>query len=130
MMIKVIINPDLEKEMIAYIKKIKNKNKNKNKNNNPINNPINNNEIIQKEENKENIQNNFNKIEKKNPKKMNVKKKNKIVIKKNHRKKEATINLETMTNKDLFNFFNDNMVIEYHSDSENDDDYMNGNIYI
>ena len=61
---------------------------------------------------------------------MNVKKQNKIEIKKNHRKKETTINLETMTNKDLFNFFDDSIVIEYHSDSSenNDDDNINGSI--
>ena len=35
-----------------------------------------------------------------------------------------------MTNKDLFNFFDDSIVIEYHSDSSenNDDDNINGSI--
>ena len=118
---KVIINPDLEKEMIAYIKNLKNNKKKYN----PLNNYGNNDKI----ENKENLGNNCNKIEKKISK--NINNKNKIKNKKNNNHiKETTINLENMTNKDLFNFFNDNMVIEYNSDSENDDDYINGNIYI
>ena len=117
---QVIINPNLEKEMIAYIKNRKNNNKKYN--------PLINYKTNDKIESKENLGNNIKIIETKIPKNMNNK--NKIKNKKNNHIKEDIINLETMTNKDLFNFFNDNMVIEYHSDSENDDDYINGNIYI
>ena len=125
---KVIINPDLEKEMIAYIKNLKN-NKKKYNPLNTVMNSLNNYGNNDKIENKENLGNNINKIEKKISK--NINNKNKIKNKKNNNHiKETTINLENMTNKDLFNFFNDNMVIEYNSDSENDDDYINGNIYI
>ena len=110
---KVIINPELEKEMENFIK------------NGGISNKI----IINE---KENIQNNQNEIEvlesnvksENEPKKL--KKKNKKPKKETNYGKlgEKSINLENMTNKELFNFiFNDNMVIEYHSDSsENNDD--------
>ena len=110
---KVIINPELEKEMENFIK------------NGGISNKI----II---EEKENIQKNQNEIEvlessaksENEPKKL--KKKNKKPKKEANYDKlgENSINLESMTNKELFNFiFNDNMVIEYHSDSsENNDD--------
>ena len=110
---KVIISPELEKEMEDFIK----------------NGSINNKAII---EEKENIQNNQNEIgvlepsakSENDPKK--IKKKNKKSKKETNFDKlgEKSINLESMTNKELFNFiFNDNMVIEYHSDSsENNDD--------
>ena len=118
---KVILNSDLEKEMEEFIK-----NKNVEK--------IEINSVIKTEkEDKENIQNNYNEIEglnhikmKKKKKNNNQKIKNEIRAKKPelNENKEKAIDLETITNKELFNFiFNDNMVIEYHSDSsENNDD--------
>ena len=100
---RVIINEDLEKEMEEYIR----------------NQNIQNNSIIKDEkEEKENIPNIICEIEGLNPKKMkkkNKKTKNQI---KSPKPDENPINLEKMTNKELFNFiFNDNMVIEYQSDS-------------
>ena len=118
---KVVINSDLEKEMEEFIK-----NKNVEK--------IEINSVIKTEkEDKENIQSNYNEIEglnhikmKKKKKNNNQKIKNEIRAKKPelNENKEKAIDLETITNKELFNFiFNDNMVIEYHSDSsENNDD--------
>ena len=108
---RVVINSDLEKEMEEF-------NKNKNVEKVEIN-PVIKEEKEEKEE-KENIQNNFNEIEGLNHKKMKIKAQ-KPELKEN---KEKAIDLETITNKELFNFiFNDNMVIEYHSDSsENNDD--------
>ena len=114
---KVILNSDLEKEMEEFIKNktvenIKKTSVNKEK----------------KEVEKENIQNNYNEIEGLNKKKIKKKNKNKNKKIKNEKKakkqEEKAIDLETITNKELFNFiFNDNMVIEYHSDSsENNDD--------
>ena len=118
---RVIINPDLEKEMENFIKNSKNGNFPKIE--------------VNKEykEQKENIQINCNEIEGLNVKK--VKKKNKKKNKEKNGKKEKeekekAVDLENMTNKELFNFiFNDNMVIEYHSDSSenNDEDYCSGN---
>ena len=114
---RVIINPDLEKEMENFIKNAKNGIFPKTE--------------VNKEykEQKENFQINCNEIEGLNVKKM--KKKNKKKNKEKNGKKETeekekAVDLENMTNKELFNFiFNDNMVIEYHSDSSenNDDDY-------
>ena len=106
---RVIISTDLEKEMEEYIR---------NKN-------IQSHKIINDEKNeKENIQNIICEIEGLEPKilkKKNIKTKNPA---KSPRSEEKVINLEKMTNKELFNFiFNDNMVIEYHSDSsQNSDD--------
>ena len=110
---RVIINPDLEKEMEEFIK---NKN-NKNKQNNNMNKQNKTDRHFEKE--KENIQNNCCDIEGLNSKKMkNNNKKSKKGIKVTNIKEEKSINLERMTNKELFNFiFNDNMVTEYLSDS-------------
>ena len=110
---KVILDSELEKEMEEFIK---------NKNNIKIEKNV---DKSPKEE-KENIQNNQNEIEglnikkKKNKTKQN---KNKAVSKKKEIKEKA-IDLETITNKELFNFiFDDKMVTEYNSDSsENNDD--------
>ena len=118
---KVVINSDLEKEMEEFIK-------NKNVEKFEINSVI-----KTEKEDKENIQSNYNEIEglnhikmKKKKKNNNQKIKNEIRAKKPelNENKEKAIDLETITNKELFNFiFNDNMVIEYHSDSsENNDD--------
>ena len=119
---KIVINSDLEKEMEDFLKNKKNE------------------KGITKEvegeekhvEGKENTRNKQLEIEgikikkKKNKtKKSNEENKNKT---KNEEIQEKSIDLESMTNKELFNFiFNDNMVIEYHSDSsennnEDDDD--------
>ena len=59
-------------------------------------------------------------------KKKNINKKKNGKAKK-EKEKEKAVDLENMTNKELFNFiFNDNMVIEYHSDSsENNEDEIN-----
>ena len=94
---RVIINEYLEKEMEEYIR----------------NQKIHNNNIIKdKEEDKVNIPNNSCKIGGLNPKKI----KNEKAKSPNYNENE--LNLENMTNKELFNFiFNDNMVTEYHSDS-------------
>ena len=120
---RVIINPDLEKEMEDFIKNTKNGVFPKAEVNEEY------------KEEKENIQNNCNEIEGLNIKKMKKKNKKKKKTKngKNSKKeeKEKAVDLETMTNKELFNFiFNDNMVLEYHSDSSanNDDDHCSGNM--
>ena len=115
---RVIINSDLEKEMEEFIK---NKNAGKFQDNS-----------LTKEVDKENTQNNYNIIEGLNSEKIkqknDIKKIGKNQKDKKQEKKEKAIDLETITNKELFNFiFNDNMVIEYHSDSsennDDDDDY-------
>ena len=124
---RVVINSDLEKEMEEFIK-------NKTIEKLEIN-PVIKQEKLEKEdkEDKENIQNNYNEILGLNHQKKKKKKKNnnkKIKHEKKAEKQELkeieekAIDLETITNKELFNFiFNDNMVIEYHSDSsENIDD--------
>ena len=81
--------------------------------------------IKDEKDEKENIQNNICEIEGLNPKalkKKNNKTKNPA---KNQKPEEKSINLENMTNKELFNFiFNDNIVIEYHSDSSENSDYI------
>ena len=88
---------------------------------------------INKEE-KENIINNQSEIEglTNKKKKNNIKKfknKNKKAKSKKEEIKEKAIDLETITNKELFNFiFNDNMVIEYHSDSSENNDDDNNNL--
>ena len=127
---KIVINSDLEKEMEDFLKNKKNE------------------KGITKEvegeekhvEGRENTRNKQLEIEgiktkkKKNKnktKKSNEENKNKT---KNEEIQEKSIDLESMTNKELFNFiFNDNMVIEYHSDSsenndEDDDEKKNGEI--
>ena len=106
---RVIISADLEKEMEEYIR-------NKNIQNNKI--------IKDEKDEKENIQNNICEIEGLNPKALKKKNKKTKNPAKNRKPEEKSINLENMTNKELFNFiFNDNMVIEYHSDSsQNSDD--------
>ena len=114
---KTVINSDLEKEMEEFLKNKKNEK--------GITQEI---EGEEKQvEGKENTRNNQLEIEglkikkKKNKtKKSNEEKKNKT---KNEEIKEKSIDLESMTNKELFNFiFNDNMVIEYHSDSSENND--------
>ena len=117
---RVIINPDLEKEMEDFIK---------NKNNGNIGNSTINTVNKEYKEDKENNQNNCNEIEELSEKKMkkkNINKKKNGKAKK-EKEKEKAVDLENMTNKELFNFiFNDNMVIEYHSDSsENNEDEIN-----
>ena len=103
---RVVINSDLADEMEAYIKGIKAKEVKK---------------IITKipteEKEKENNQNKMNEMnevvglnEKKKNGKKNKKKKKKI--------EEKLIDLENISNKDLFNYmFNDKMCVEYDSDS-------------
>ena len=110
---RVLINPDLEKEMEEFLKNGNNQN---NQNNQIIRNNI---AEKSSEKEKENISNNYGENEGLNPKKMKKKnKQNKNEIKSNIIQEEKLINLESMTNKELFNFiFNDNMVTEYHSDS-------------
>ena len=112
---KVIINSDLEKEMAEFIK---NKNVEKDTTNSNIK--------IEKGPEKENIQNNSNEIEGLNQKKIKNKNK-KNQGKKGKKQEEKEREKESETNKELFNLiFNDNMVIEYHSDSsENNDDNEN-----
>ena len=100
---RIIINEDLEKEMEEYIRNKKFQN---------------NNIIKDKEEDKVNIPDNICKIEGLNPKKMKKKNKKAKSQIKSPNYEENAINLKNMTNKELFNFiFNDNMLIEYHSDS-------------
>ena len=112
---KVLINSDLEKEMEDFIKSKRNE------------------KVITKfvvgevKNYEENFENNQNKIEglktKKKKKKTKKSKKENKNITKNEEIKEKSIDLENMTNKELFNFiFNDNMVIEYHSDSSENND--------
>ena len=111
---RVIISADLEKEMEEYIR-------NKNIQNNKI--------IKDEKDEKENIQNNICEIEGLDPKTLKKKNKKTKNPEKSPRPEEKLINLEKMTNKELFNFiFNDNMVIEYHSDSsENSEDVESEN---
>ena len=107
---RVVINSDLADEMEAYIRGLKSGKENK-----IVNKPL-----IKKvcEENKENNPNIGNVIIGMDENKI---KKNK---KKKKNSEEKTIDLENISNKELFNFmFNDKMVIEYDSDfSENNDD--------
>ena len=111
---RVIISPDLEKEMEEYI----------------INKNIQSHKIIKDEKDeKENIQNNICEIEGLDPKTLKKKNKKTKNPEKSPRPEEKLINLEKMTNKELFNFiFKDNMVIEYNSDSsENSEDVESEN---
>ncbi len=105
---RVVINNDLASEMEAYIKGLKNGNVKKNMNCN----------IPTEEKEKENNKNKANVAdeiigldEKKKNGKNNKKKKEKKV-------EEKLIDLENISNKELFNYmFNDRMSIEYDSDS-------------
>ena len=110
---KVVLNSELEKEMEIYIK---------NKNNIKIEKTADKNQKAEKE----NIQYNQNEIEGLNikKKKNNNKKAKKKAVAKKEEIKEKAIDLETISNKELFNFiFNDKMVCEYNSDSsENNED--------
>ena len=114
---KVVINSELEKEMQEFIK---------NKKNNFISDDSNKESKKEKISQKENIPNNLNEIEGLNSKKSKIKKNKKEPKTQKEDIKEKAIDFETITNKELFNFiFNDNMVIEYHSDSsENNDEIM------
>ena len=112
---KVEINSDLADEMEAYIKGIKT---GENKNNDTKchveekekeNNPIKMNEVVGLDERKKNG-------------KINKKKKQKKV-------EEKIIDLENISNKDLFNYmFNDKMCIEYDSDSNDNEDNDDDNL--
>ena len=111
---RVVINSDLADEMEAYIRGLKSGVVNK------IANKMSDKKMINEEnkENKENDPNVGNVIVGLNKgKRMNNKKKKK-------KSEEKMIDLENISNKELFNFmFNDKMVIEYDSDfSENNDD--------
>ena len=111
---RVVINSDLADEMEAYIRGLKSGVVNK------IANKMSDKKMINEEnkENKENDPNVGNVIVGLNKgKRMNNKKKKK-------KSEEKTIDIENISNKELFNFmFNDKMVIEYDSDfSENNDD--------
>ena len=120
---RVVINSDLAAEMEAYIKSIKSAEKKNNINEKPSikKEKVENDEkVVNKEskENKENDPNLSNVIVGLNQgKKKNNKKKKK-------KSEEKMIDLENISNKELFNFmFNDKMVIEYDSDfSENNND--------
>ena len=111
---RVIINPDLANEMEAYIKSLNNGEK---KNSNIISNPL----PLAKEgkENDKNLDNEIIGLDKKKMKKKakaNKKKKEKKV-------EEKCIDLENISNKELFNYmFNDRMCIEYDSDSSQNND--------
>ena len=106
---RVVINSDLANEMEAYIKGLKSGVKK-----NIIN------RIPSEEKEKENDKNKANEIiglnEKKKKEKPNKKKKEK-------KTQEKFIDLENISNKELFNFmFNDKMCIEYDSDSSENND--------
>ena len=110
---KVILNSELEREMEEFIK---------NKNNMKIEK-----KSIYKspKEHKENVPNNQNEIEGLKIKKNKKKKSDKKAKEKKEEIKEKAIDLETITNKELYNFiFEDKMLNEYDSDSseKNDDD--------
>ena len=107
---RVVINSDLANEMEAYIKSLKCGAKK-----NVINC------IPSEEKEKENNKNKANEIIGLTEKKKKEKQKNK---KKEKKIEEKLIDLENISNKELFNFmFNDKMCIEYDSDSsENNDD--------
>ena len=107
---RVVINSDLANEMEAYIKGLKSGAKK-----NVIN------RIPSPEKEKENNKNKVNEIIGLTEKKKKEKPKNK---KKEKKIEEKLIDLENISNKELFNFmFNDKMCIEYDSDSsENNDD--------
>ena len=107
---KVVINSELEKEMQDFIK---------NKKNISISNIVEREDKNAKVVQKENISNNHNEIEGLNSIKYKKKKKKS----KKEENKEKAIDFESITNKELFNFiFNENMVIEYHSDSSENND--------
>ena len=107
---RVVINSDLANEMEAYIKSLKSGAKK-----NVIN------RIPSPGKEKENNKNKVNEIIGLTEKKKKEKPKNK---KKEKNVQEKLIDLENISNKELFNFmFNDKMCIEYDSDSsENNDD--------
>ena len=107
---RVVINSDLANEMEAYIKGLKSGAKK-----NVIN------RIPSPGKEKENNKNKVNEIIGLTEKKKKEKPKNK---KKEKKIEEKLIDLENISNKELFNFmFNDKMCIEYDSDSsENNDD--------
>lgn len=113
---KNVINSDLEKEMEEFIKNQKTEIKAK---------KIEDKKLIEEKENMLNNQPEIEgiKIKKKKNRTQKIKKKNKP---KNEEIKEKYIdldNIENMTNKELFLIFNENMVIEYHSDtSENNEE--------
>ena len=114
---KIVINSNLEKEMEDFLKSKRNEK--------GITQEVEGEEKYV--EGKENTRNNQLEIEGlKIKKKKNKEKKSNEEIKnktKNEEIKEKSIDLESMTNKELFNFiFNDNMVIEYHSDSSENND--------
>ena len=108
---KVVLNSELEKEMEEYIKNKKN-----------IKLGIITYKSPKKE--KENTQNNQNEIEGLKIKK----KKNSVKKAKKEEIKEKAIDLENISNKELFNFiFNDKMVCEYDSDDEKNDENKDKN---
>ena len=112
---RVIINSDLAKEMEAYIKGLKSGETKKDIKNKNI-------EKKEGEDEKENNRNKTNEIVGLSEEKMNEKKKKKKNKKKDD---EKLIDLENISNIELFNYmFDDKMYIEYDSDSsEKNDNY-------
>ena len=110
---RVVINNDLANEMEAYIKGLKTGVEKKNINSN----------IPTQEKEKENDKNKANEANEiigLDEKKKNAKNKKK---KKEKKLEEKMIDLENISNKDLFNYmFNDRMCIEYDSDSSENND--------